>query len=96
VVADRTSSVGPSTPSCFASKSVVPYSIDHFPPSAAFWNTWICHYDWQEQISAEAVDAEAPGALELDTMGLDRESDPMELDSMESGKDPDAMESNAG
>jgi hypothetical protein len=26
-------------------------------------------------------------------MGLDKESDPMELDSMESGKDPDAMES---
>jgi len=32
----------------------------------------------------------------LDTMGLDKEFDPMELDSMESGKDPDAMESDAG
>jgi hypothetical protein len=29
-------------------------------------------------------------------MGLDKESDPIELDSMEFGKDPDAMESDAG
>jgi hypothetical protein len=96
VVANRTSSVGPSTPSCFASKSVAPCSIDHFPPSAAFWNawiclTWICHYDWQEQISAEVAYAEAPGALELDAMGLDKKSDPME-----SRKDSDAMESDVG
>jgi hypothetical protein len=34
--------------------------------------------------------------LELDTIGLDKESDPMELDSMESGKDANAMESDAG
>jgi len=101
VVADWTSSVGLSTPSCFASKSVAPYSIDNFPPSAAFLNAWICHYDCQEQISVEAADAEALGALELDAwgldaLGLDKEPNAMELDSMESGKDPDAMESDVG
>jgi len=38
--------------------------------------SWVCHSDWQEQISAEAADAEEPtavglGALELDAMELD-------------------------
>jgi hypothetical protein len=34
--------------------------------------------------------------LELDAMGLDKESDPMELDSIESSKDLDVMESDVG
>jgi hypothetical protein len=58
----------------------------------------ICHFAWQEQISTEAADAEEPGtvghdALGLDAMALDiEEPDALELDSMEPDKEPDAME----
>jgi hypothetical protein len=60
--------------------------------------SWICHYDWQEQISTEAADVEEPGAeghdaLGLYAMGLDIERPKaLEVDSME----PDAMESDIG
>jgi hypothetical protein len=49
-----------------------------------------------EKITAEAADTEAPGALELDAWGLDVMGLDKEPDALESGKDLDAMESDAG
>jgi hypothetical protein len=61
----------------------------------------ICHFAWKEQISTEAADAEEPGAVGHDALGLDAmEPDALELDSMEPDKEPDkgpdAMESDTG
>jgi hypothetical protein len=57
----------------------------------------ICHYGWQVQIAAEAVDAEMPGAVVHEAKGLDIEGpDALVLDSMEHDKEPNTMESDAG
>jgi hypothetical protein len=59
--------------------------------------SWICHYDWQVQISAEAADAVMPGAKVHETKELDiEEPDALVLASMELGNDPDAMEPDTG
>jgi hypothetical protein len=53
--------------------------------SALICFSWLCHSDWQEQITVDAK--------ERDTVGLDaRELDAMEPDTGE----PDAMEPDAG
>jgi hypothetical protein len=72
-------------------------SIDHLPPSATFSSAWICHCDWQVQITAEVTDAEMPGAKVHETKELDiEELDALVLASMELGKVPNTMESDAG
>jgi hypothetical protein len=68
VVVDRPSSGGPSTLSCSASTRAFLYKIGHSQASVAssysalICLTWICHSDWQEQITAVAADAVEPDA----------------------------------
>jgi len=42
--------------------------------------SWICHYDWEAQITAEAADAEMPGTVVHEAMEHDKEPDTMEFD----------------
>jgi hypothetical protein len=61
-----------------------------------FSSAWICHCHWQVQIAAEVPDAEMPGAKVHETKELDiEELDALVLVSMELGRVPDTMESDA-
>jgi hypothetical protein len=51
--------------------------------SALIYFSWVCHFDWQEQIAADSANAK-----ELDAVGPDA----MESDTRE----PDAVEPDAG